>query len=198
MKLVVLSPQAAKTEILLPECQRCTEKKQLETFWQVCFPIFPEKWRHSAAWGNKNTLRGMKVYWYVTNKATIELKSQNWKTKNFYQGQVDNWWKCAAADISVSSIFLLLLLQPRAQSQVLNSQPGSKLAREDREVSDSLVHTSKAKGQGLLARGKQRLRLNLSASLKRSNYIHSQKHLTKAGHLVILSKRQKLMTQIFK
>lgn len=81
MKLVVLFLQAVKTEMLLPECQRCTEKKSPETFCQVGFYIFPEKWRNSATWGNRNPLRGMKVYWYVTNKATIELKSQNWETK---------------------------------------------------------------------------------------------------------------------
>lgn len=77
MKLVVLFLQAAKMEPLFPACQRCIEKKQPETFWQVCFRIFPRKWRNSATWGKKTTLRGMKAYWYVTSKATIELKSQN-------------------------------------------------------------------------------------------------------------------------
>lgn len=135
----------------------------------------------------------MMVYWYVTNKATIELKSQNWKTENFYWGQTDKCCKHAAAGISVSSMFILLL-QPWAQSQFLDSQPGWKLIQEDRQVLDYLPHKSKGREQRTLIRGKQRLRLNFSASLKRSNCIHSHKHLTKADHLLISSKRQKLMT----
>lgn len=70
----------------------------------VCFYIFPEKWRNSATWGNKNTLRGMKLHWYVTNTATIEMKSQNWKTKNFCCVQTDNCCKCAElVSVSVAS-----------------------------------------------------------------------------------------------
>lgn len=57
----------------------------------------------------------MKAYWYVSNKAILELKSQNWKTKTSFRAKlttaVSVLRKCG---IRVS--ILILLLQSQAQS----------------------------------------------------------------------------------